>query len=130
VQSRTQQLEQSAADAQRANAAKSEFLARMSHEIRTPMNGVLGMLEILQTSNLTALQAHYARTAQVSALALLQIINDILDFSKIEAGKLVLESLEFDLQALLQQLRELWSPEADRPASPPRRRRDAPSPAA
>ncbi|GAB4214640.1 MAG: hypothetical protein Fur007_11220 [Rhodoferax sp.] len=98
------ELHQQTQAANEANASKSRFLATMSHEIRTPMNAILGLLNLLQTTPLTARQLDYTRKSEDAAQALLGIINDILDFSKIEAGKMTLESAPVSLDKTLRSL--------------------------
>lgn len=87
--------------AEEATVAKSQFLSMMSHEIRTPMNAIIGLTNLLLQEKPRVDQHESLKLLKFSGENLLTIINDILDFSKIEAGKIVLEKIDFDLQTLV-----------------------------
>ena len=99
--------------AEEASLAKSSFLATMSHEIRTPMNGVIGMLQLLRDSPLTAEQREQVNVASGSAHTLLRLLNDILDLSRIESGRLEFESIAFSIIEATEESVALMAARAD-----------------
>ncbi|MCE3271798.1 MAG: sensor hybrid histidine kinase [Ramlibacter sp.] len=98
------------AQLRRKSDARAEFLAAMSHEIRTPMTGVLGMADLLAAQELTPEQRRYVDAMRSSGRHLVNVINDILDFSRIETGKLALESIDFRVSEIIEQVRSLIHP--------------------
>ncbi len=98
-----------AAKARELSQSKSEFLAAMSHEIRTPMNGVLSMADILRKEKLPPEPLSYVETIFQSTQSLLKVINDILDFSRIESGKLEIETVDTDIEQMVDECVQLFA---------------------
>jgi len=98
------QLEKEKERAENAAKSKSMFLANMSHEIRTPMNGIVGLVDLVMKSKLDEQQKNYLEKIAYSGQIMMNVINDILDFSKIEAGKLEIESTEYSIENIIDNL--------------------------
>ncbi len=107
------EAEQARLQADRANQAKSDFLAKMSHEIRTPLHGVLGVLELLRGSGLSPVQEEQAAVIDRSGQALLAVVDDILDFSLIQAGGVALQSVAYSPAAAASAAGALFRPLAE-----------------
>lgn len=100
-------LRAATSEAERAARTRSEFIANMSHEIRTPMNAIIGLTHLALKTSLDAKQRNYLEKVHGSAVSLLGILNGILDFSKVESGHLSLESVEFRLDQVFENVRDV-----------------------
>jgi len=107
-----QALDAARAEAERANAAKSEFLSRMSHELRTPLNSVLGFAELLWMDGVVDEQRDYVGQIRKSGRHLLDLINEVLDLSRIEAGHMTISPEPVHLRAAVVEAIEMIAPEA------------------
>jgi two-component system sensor histidine kinase BarA len=112
IESKNAELEIARNRAEEASQAKSMFLAAMSHEIRTPLSGMLGMLNLIEQSELNPLQLDQIRNIEQASTALKSLIDDILDFSRMEAGKLNLVNKPFSIALLIDEVVTMLAPSA------------------
>ena len=105
-------IQEARAKAEEANLAKTSFLANMSHEMRTPLNGIVGVVDLLRTTNMSVQQAELVGLLRHSISVLRSLVDDVLDITKIEAGRLTIEVAPFDLHACVNGLIQLLRPHA------------------
>jgi two-component system, sensor histidine kinase and response regulator len=108
LSSAIKEVEAARNEAEKANKAKSEFLAVISHEIRNPMNGIVGTCDLIMADDLSRQQKEYLEIIRSSAFSLLGLINDILDFSKIEAGRLEFQEVGFDVRDVVEEVSDIF----------------------
>ena len=109
----SRQMDEAVKAAKVAAKAKSEFLANMSHEIRTPMHGIMGLTQLALSQSSNPVVQHYLSKSLSSAQSLLGILNDILDFSKMEVGRMTVENTPFEINSILENLKNLFSIRSD-----------------
>jgi signal transduction histidine kinase/HPt (histidine-containing phosphotransfer) domain-containing protein len=112
VDERTSALKAAKEEAEKANRAKSEFLANISHELLTPMNAIIGLSHLALQTKLAPVQSDYLSKIQSSGRDLLVIIKSLLDFSRIEAGRMEIDSVPFELESVLEKVFEYIQPKA------------------